>query len=1058
MRTGLMNYIYVASPNLGGEGDAPVPDATGALPDVGYTGEDGSNTWAISGKKTVSGKTMLLQNPHLGWDVNYFTYYEAHLVAPDFELYGATQIGLPVIRFAFNQQMGISNTVNGMVGSTTYKLTLKDGGYVYDGKVMPFEVATTTYKLRQADGSVADKPLEIKSTVHGPVFTRKDGVAVALRVAGLDRPAMLHQYFDMVTAKNYDAFTAAMKRLQVPTFNISYADKDGNVEYIFNGIAPKRKQGDIAFWRGLVPGDSSDYLWTEVHPYEDLPRVTNPPAGFIQNTNDPPWFPSWPTPIKASDYPPYLAPRGPESMRSQNALSMMADNDKLTLEKLIALKLSTRSLLADRTLPDLIAAAQADTNADMQAAVKLLSEWDHIYSKDNRAGLLFEEWAKLFAGNGFGGQANYAVPFDGAKATSTPTGIKDKAAGVKMLRQAIVETKKKYGALDRVFGEVSRFKLGDVDVPGDGHVGGLGPFRVITWGALDAAGKRYPAARGNLDGHDRVHHAREGLWPHELRQLAPEGHHASQRPARAPVETRIPRAVADASADRGPCVGEDGAKAMTRRTILAVAAPFTLGAALVAQTAAPPFTPVQADLLAVPNSYSNAWGDYDNDGDLDLAVSLGTGEVRLYRNDAGVLVSVGAQVGMPQAGSHELRGLSWGDFDGDGDIDLLGGSTPTDKLTVVLRNDGGKKFVDVAAEIGLTIPKRSARQTNWVDYDNDGDLDVYSADRAGDNKLFQNTGGKFTQVFVGVGPTDPRPTVGACWLDSDNDGDLDLFLANQAGVADALWRNDGTSFTDVAKQAGVAGPPRTKAEGGVGCAVGDYDNDGRLDIFVPNYGHNQLYRNNGDGTFTDVAPKVGLAVENHAVGSDWGDYDNDGDLDLSVISYVGEPGAQTPLNALFRNDGAAGFVNVLTKDSPLNKADHASQFVDYDNDGGIDLSITDGYGPQGGHFVFKNTSSPEAKARSLSVLVLDAKGHHTRFGAEVRVYDQSGRLLATRQVLTGGGYNSQRAAPVHVGLAKLETVRVDVTFMSKSGRKTQSLPKVNPADYRGKSLVIRQSN
>ena len=106
----------------------------------GYVGEDGSNTWAMSGKKTASGKTMLLQNPHLSWSTNYFTYYEAHLVAPDFEVYGATQIGLPIIRFAFNQQMGISNTVNGMVGSTTYKLTLKDGGYLFDGKVRPFEV------------------------------------------------------------------------------------------------------------------------------------------------------------------------------------------------------------------------------------------------------------------------------------------------------------------------------------------------------------------------------------------------------------------------------------------------------------------------------------------------------------------------------------------------------------------------------------------------------------------------------------------------------------------------------------------------------------------------------------------------------------------------------------------------------------------------------------------------------------------------------------------------------------------------------------------------------
>ncbi len=493
---------------------------------------------------------------------------------------------------------------------------------------------------------------------------------------------------------------------------------------------------------------------------------------------------------------------------------------------------------------------------------------------------------------------------------------------------------------------------------------------------------------------------------------------------------------------------------------VAALVPAGPAAAPAAQPAAPEalhFMSVQPELLGVANSYSNAWGDYDNDGDLDLAVSLGTGEVRLYRNDAGMLVSVGAEVGMPQAGSHELRGLSWGDYDQDGDIDLLGGSTPTDKLTVVLRNDGGK-FTDVAAAIGLTIPGRSARQTNWVDYDNDGDLDVYAADRSGENALYQNVGGQFTRVFAGAGPTDPRPTVGACWLDMDNDGDLDLYLANQSGAADALWRNDrsGAAFADVAVALGLTGPPRTKEEGGVGCAVGDYDNDGYLDIFAPNYGHNLLYRNNHDGTFTEVGRKLGVGVENHAVSGDWGDIDNDGDLDLSVISYEGPVGAQTPLNALFRNDGAAGFVNLLTKNSPLNKADHGTQFVDYDNDGAIDLSVTDGYGPEGGHFVFRNTMADEAKKRSLSVLVLDASGHHTRFGAEVRLFDASGKVLGTRQVVTGGGYNSQRAAPVHFGLATLAPVRVEVTFMSKTGRKTQSINGVNPADYRGKSLVIRQ--
>lgn len=491
---------------------------------------------------------------------------------------------------------------------------------------------------------------------------------------------------------------------------------------------------------------------------------------------------------------------------------------------------------------------------------------------------------------------------------------------------------------------------------------------------------------------------------------------------------------------------------MRHQTLLVCAG---AGAIALAAQSQPPFTLVQPELLGVANSYSNAWGDYDNDGDVDLAVSLGTGEVRLYRNDKGVLASVGAQLGMPQAGSHELRGLSWGDFDGDGDIDLLGGATSADELTRVLRNEGGTRFTDVAAEIGLTIPGRSARQTNWVDYDNDGDLDVYAADRTGDNRLFRNDDGRFTHVF-GAGPTDARPTVGACWFDMDSDGDLDLYLANQSGATDALWQNDGGSFTDVAPALGLTGPPRTKDLGGVGCAIGDYDNDGDLDIFTASYGPNLLYRSNADGTFSEVGKALGVGIENHAVSGDWGDYDNDGDLDLSVISYEGAVGAQSPLNALFRNEGEWGLVNVLSKDSPLNVADHGVQFADYDNDGGLDLSVTDGYGPVGGHFVFRNTLSEADKARSLSVLVLDAKGHHTRFGSEVRLFDQSGRILGTRLVPAGGGYNSQSAAPVHFGLATLAPVRVEVTFMSRSGRKIQTINSVTPADFRGRSLVVRQ--
>jgi hypothetical protein len=343
-----------------------------------------------------------------------------------------------------------------------------------------------------------------------------------------------------------------------------------------------------------------------------------------------------------------------------------------------------------------------------------------------------------------------------------------------------------------------------------------------------------------------------------------------------------------------------------------------------------------------------------------------------------------------------------------------------------------------------------------VDFDNDGDLDVHATDRAGPNQLLRNDAGRFTQVFAGLGISDPRASVGACWFDFDTDGDLDLFLANQAGAADALWRNDGDRFVDVAPQLGLTGPARATENGGVGCAVADFDNDGDFDLFVPNYGRNQLYRRNADGSYTDVAAAVGLDVDNHAVGADWGDFDNDGDLDLSVMSYEGLAGQQQPKNALFRNDGARGFVNVLATDSALNAGDHGTQFVDYDGDGALDLSITDGYGPTGGHFLFRNGMGESARQRSLAVRVVDAAGRETRFGAEVRLYGPDGRILASRLVPAGGGYNTQRATPVHFGLAAAGPVTVEVTFLTPRGRVPKRIGNIRPGDHEGRALEVRQ--
>ena len=175
------------------------------------------------------------------------------------------------------------------------------------------------------------------------------------------------------------------------------------------------------------------------------------------------------------------------------------------------------------------------------------------------------------------------------------------------------------------------------------------------------------------------------------------------------------------------------------------------------------------------------------------------------------------------------------------------------------------------------------------------------------------------------------------------------------------------------------------------------------------------------------------------------------------MSYEGPPNQQTPKDSLFHNAGGKGFVNVLAKGGQLDAGDHGVAWVDYDRDGALDLSVTRGYSPVGGHFVFRNNLPPAKARQSLQVIVLDAKGRFTQQGAEVRVFAPGGKLLGTGQVSTGGGYGAQGATPVHFGLPSATKVTVEVTFMSASGRKAQTLRNVDVGAYAGKALVVRRA-
>lgn len=475
----LMNFGYIAS-------DRKV------LSDPSINEAGGSNAWAVAPSRSASGKAMLLANPHLPWAPSQLTYYEAQINAPGLTIYGATQVGLPVLRFGFNNDLGFTNTVNTMQGFTSYRLTLEGSGYRFDGRVLPFRSVTKSYKVKQADGSLKTVSFEQKSAVQGPVFTLPDGkTTIALKVAGLDRPGVLQQYLEMGKARNWAGFEKALRKMQVVMFNIIYADRAGHILYLDNGLLPRHANGDLSYWSAPVPGDTSATLWKDVHSYDDMPKVLDPASGFVQNANDPPWLATWPRALDPRDFPAYVAPVGPMSQRAQMSVKLMSSTDKIGFEDFVARKVTTTSLMAERLLPDLLAAASASADPDVQTAVTLLKGWDRRFEPDSRAALLFETWAAIFAPKNFTDQSNYAVKWTLDDPLETPRGLKAPAAAVAMLKQAVAKTREVYGAVDRPYGEVSRFHIGDVNLPANGGFGNTGVFRTITWGPMKN-GERTP--------------------------------------------------------------------------------------------------------------------------------------------------------------------------------------------------------------------------------------------------------------------------------------------------------------------------------------------------------------------------------------------------------------------------------------------------------------------------------------------------------------------------------------------------------------------------------------
>ncbi len=498
-------FVYLTSGGQRPAGEAYndlIPTTT-LLPDAPQmgTGVAGSNAWTVAGSRTASGRPMLLANPHLYWGDSH-TFFEAHLnVGDHFSVYGVAQVGWPVLRYGFNPQLGWAHTVNTLKGWDAFALDVQEGTYRLDGEWRPFETREETLRVRGEDGELREETLTIRESAHGPVVTESAGRPVAVRCVGLDVSpisGLFAQYWAMAGAQTHAEFEAALARHQNAMFTVLYADRDGHTAHYFTGLIPERPGGDWHTWAGTLPGDDSSLIWTRTHPFNELPRVVDPPSGWLQNANNPPWCTTLPAALNPGDYPAYFAPRM-ITPREQRSIRLVSGLEDAALEDMVRATLDTHSETAERLLPPLLAAAQGSQSDLVRRAADVLARWDRRYSQDSVGADLF---ARTLVQLGVSRTLENitAEPWDALEPLDTPRGLADPGAAVRALETAASSLLRDAGTLERRWGEVTQARRGTYRVPGHGHLDPFGVFRVSGYapdgqgGFVQAFGTTYVAA------------------------------------------------------------------------------------------------------------------------------------------------------------------------------------------------------------------------------------------------------------------------------------------------------------------------------------------------------------------------------------------------------------------------------------------------------------------------------------------------------------------------------------------------------------------------------------
>jgi hypothetical protein len=439
------------------------------------------------------------------------------------------------------------------------------------------------------------------------------------------------------------------------------------------------------------------------------------------------------------------------------------------------------------------------------------------------------------------------------------------------------------------------------------------------------------------------------------------------------------------------------------------------------------FTKITEGAVVNDDRYSegSSWGDVNNDGHLDLFVPHVWDDLPnllFLNNGDGTFTQVTGDPVVTDVNTSS--GGSFGDFDNDGDLDLFVQNWFGDNNGLYVGHGDGS-FTRVASG-AIVSDGGYSFGSSVVDYDNDGNLDIHVDNGAftqgGErNFLYKNNGdATFSKTTEGDLVTDVQLSLSSGWCDYDDDGDMDLLVANGGtfdyyGISNSLYQNNGDgTFTRV-----TDGIVVSDVENSTGVSWGDYDNDGDFDLFVANWGRedNSLYQNNGDRTFSKIMTGSVVSGGGHSVAGAWGDCDNDGDLDLFVSNDWDED------NQLYLNNGDGTFAEITDGDVVSNGGrSNGATWADYDNDGFLDLFVPNGRIPVQSNFLYLNNAA--SGNAWINIKCAGVLSNASAIGTKVRVKGTvfGEALWQLRQVCGQTGFNAQNSFNVEFGLGDASVI------------------------------------